>query len=194
MSSTTQIDNKKLENTICFFAQEHKKHAGRTLSQTALYKYLAFLDFWAIETTGKPSLNLTYLALKRGPVPNELYGALEQIQSNLFKIKTGLNPRSLFVISTQKPDLDEFSPNELTEMRRLVKIFANPSVSTAQMCEASHEKILAWQRVYKSTPKSLIDFKFNFKDDIDKKKLEDLSPIEENFLIFRSLNSIRTNL
>lgn len=49
MAQPIPYKDEKLKNAICFFANEHEKLTRKPLSQTFLYKYLAFLDFKSIE-------------------------------------------------------------------------------------------------------------------------------------------------
>ncbi len=189
------VEQARLENAICFFAAEHKKRTKKDLPQTALYKYLAFLDFWSLENTGKPALNLTYRAMERGPVPIELYGKLEELSSALFAVKPGAkDTKSLFIIAKKAPDLDEFSGKELKEMRRLVEIFGDTLLNTGHFSNASHEKMPVWQRTYKTKPNTIINYKLHFCGDIDKKEPDTLTPEEESFLMFRALGGLHGNL
>jgi uncharacterized phage-associated protein len=189
------LDKLKIENAICFFANEHKKRTKRDLPQTALYKYLAFLDFWSLENTGKPALGLTYKAMQRGPVPVELYNNISSYSSELFIAKPGApGTNSIFIIPKKQPDLDEFSGNELRQMRILIETYAEPWITTAHISDASHERLLAWQRAFAEQPNSVIDLKLHFPGDIEAKKQEDLTPEEDSFIVYKALSGLHGNL
>ena len=63
----------RIENAMFFFAQKHHQKTKNYLSQTFLYKYLAFFEFRYLKATGDMPLELTYKAMERGPVPMEIY-------------------------------------------------------------------------------------------------------------------------
>ena len=110
----------KIENAICFFAEEHKKRTRGPLYQTFLYKYLAFLDFDSLKQTGRPVLGLTYKAMERGPVPIEIYDRRKHFKTDLFEFREEAENRH-YVICKNKPNLDFFSQNEIKLMKRLVE-------------------------------------------------------------------------
>ena len=77
--------NEKIQNAIAFFAKEHCKKARKPLYQTYLYKYLGFFDFLSLRETGRPAIGLVYKAMKRGPVPIEIYQ--DKKDTTLYKFK-----------------------------------------------------------------------------------------------------------
>jgi uncharacterized phage-associated protein len=176
----------KIENAICFFANEHKRRTRKELFQTFLYKYLAFLDFESLSETGVPILGLHYLALERGPVPQEIYRNNQYKTSDCYEFK-GINGKTI-IIPKKKPDLDYFSEYELEKMERLVEIFAQTTLTSAHISEASHDEIKAWKRARKLNPNKEIDYLLQFDSDLLEKKEKDLSPAEENFIIYSSLH------
>lgn len=64
---------KRLPHIIACFSKLHYQKTKRYLTQTQLYKYLAFLDYFAVKEMGRPVTGLRYIALEHGPVPEELY-------------------------------------------------------------------------------------------------------------------------
>ncbi|MEA1947234.1 MAG: Panacea domain-containing protein [Thermodesulfobacteriota bacterium] len=177
--------DEKIQNAIAFFAHNHKKKARRYLYQTYLYKYLAFLDFSSLKEQGFPVLGLTYRAMKRGPVPIEIYSTKEDTKKYKF-IKDELG---VFIIAKEKPNLNYFSPYEIELMERLIEIYAVQWVLTDTMSEASHEAILAWRRTYIGNPNGIIDYSLEFEGDVLSKKQEELTYQEEVFLINKALAS-----
>jgi hypothetical protein len=53
----------RINHAMLFFAQEHHKKTHRYLSQTVLYKYLAFFEFRYLKFYGEMPLELTYRAM-----------------------------------------------------------------------------------------------------------------------------------
>jgi len=174
--------DEKLKNAAIYFAREHQKRAKKPLYQTYLYKYLAFLDFCSIRETGRPALDLTYRAMKEGPVPLEAYDGKEKVTGCKF-IKDEYGEQ---VITTLKPDLDYFSDYEIELMNRLLDFYAKRWVTSKTMSDATHEDILAWKR----TPRNkIIDKALEFEGDLSKKRKEDLTFPETVYLTQKALSS-----
>lgn len=68
----------KIQNAIAFLAEKFKEKAGRPISQTFLYKLLAYVDFTSLKKYGIPTLGLKYVAMDRGPVPIEIYNEIKE--------------------------------------------------------------------------------------------------------------------
>jgi hypothetical protein len=175
----------KLDNAICFFAIEHKQLSGKPLTQTYLYKYLAFLDFSMVKETGVPTLGLDYRAMKRGPVPVPLYNERHKKKTGLYEFKK--QEENIFIIEPKgPPNLDYFSEMEKEKMAELVCRYARRYSRTDEICEDSHKQISAWARTLKN---QIIDYRLMFKDDILSKKAEDLTPAEENYITYLAFKS-----
>ena len=185
----------KVENAICFFAKEYKKHTRQYIHQTNLYKYMAFIDFYSVRDTGHPVFGLDYIAWKKGPVPPKIYNKRDNYETNLFtflKIDKEKNEYIIVPKENAKLNLDYFSEYEIKKMQETIFIFADSSIKTKQTSQASHEKILAWQKAWNRKPNSIIDFGDMF-DNLDEKKEEELTPAEENYLMYRALSTIEKN-
>lgn len=178
----------RFENAISFFAREHRKKTGKYPSQTHMYKYLALFDFQVLEERGRAPLDLTYLAMDRGPVPKEIYFERKELHSDYFAIENIEENKFIFK-STQKPDLDYFSQYEIDKMKELIYIFATNYVTTNIMSNASHEKIKAWEKAYRRSKNSVIKKSETF-DKIFDKSEDELSPQEERFLISETLKRV----
>jgi len=176
----------KIENAVCFFAEEHKKITRGPLYQTFLYKYLAFLDFESVKKTGRPALGLNYLAMERGPVPTEIYNQRKDFTTDLFEFKQE-EENKYYVVCKKKPNLDYFSSDEINLMRRFVEIFADRFVNARLMSDASHEEIPAWKKTWALRPNNLIDYALVFDDNLFAKSDEELSYPEESHLIHRAI-------
>ena len=178
----------KIENAICFFAGEHRKKTGHPLHQTFLYKYLAFLDFESLRETGRPCLGLSYQAMEHGPVPMKIYNERAKITSSLFEFIR--NQDDTYTIHPKaKPNLDYFSKKEISQMQRLIEIYATNYIPAKLISDATHERITAWKKTWKSQPNGMIDYKSEFDDDPLNKKTEDLTYSEESYLIYRAMET-----
>jgi len=85
--------------------------------------------------------------------------------------------------------LDYFSQWEINEMERLVEIYADRFVYSDDISEASHQDIKAWRKAFDIKPNMIIDYDLCF-DDLDKKDDEALSPIEDQYLIYKTLEKV----
>jgi uncharacterized phage-associated protein len=174
----------KIENAICFFAREHKRATKQPLYQTYLFKYLAFLDFNCLKNIGRPSLGLKYVAMERGPVPIGIYNQRDSYKSNCVKFRK-VDEDKYIIESQGRPDLAYFSPYEISQMKRLIEIFADQFVKSNEMSEASHEEIKAWRRAWRRKKNSIIKFEDEFDENIFIKNPKDLTLPEEAFLTFK---------
>ena len=176
----------KIKNAICYFAAEHTKRTKKYLPQTFLYKYLAFLDFESLSDTGHPVLGLKYKAMGRGPVPIEIYDKRKGLKTECFEFKE-LEDEKIIIIPTGRPNLEYFSSYEIQKMRRLIEIFADVFVKASDISEASHESIRAWRETWRKKKNGIIDYDAQFPGDIKNKDEKKLTPSEEHYLIYKSL-------
>jgi len=190
--SMIAYQKEKIDNAICFFASEHKRKTRRAVTQTQLYKYLAFLDFESFEKRGRPVLGLEYEAKKRGPVPPLLYKNRSNLRTKCYVFhnvgKTDAGQDRYDVIAHGAPNLDYFSHREIKEMERLIEIYADIFVTAGDMSDASHERIQAWKKTWESNPNGIIDYALMFKEDPRKKPEADLTFAEECYLIATALD------
>jgi hypothetical protein len=176
----------RINYTMLFFAQGHYKKTRHYLSQTVLYKYLAFFEFRYLKLYGEMPLELKYTAMERGPVPIEIYTnrgtkdaftfvSFEQTKNGFIVKPTGIfNP-------------DYFSETELEEMRNLIEIFAQQWVGAKVMSNASHNDIRAWRVTYKKHPNRIINPIDEFDRNILEIPEEELTPQEERYLTQKSV-------
>lgn len=175
--------NEKRDNAICFFAKEHKTRTGAALPQTYLYKYLAFLDFMSVETTGIPAIGLEYRAMQRGPVPHEIYNQRTFLKTPLYKFVD--EGGSVFSIkATGEPNLDYFSPFEIDLMKALIARYATKFGRAKEISEDSHKHIKAWKKAYEKKPNSIIDYELTFDDNLKTMPAKTLSHAEETYLSY----------
>lgn len=176
----------KRENTICYFATEHYNKTGKYLSQTILFKYLAYLDFSSLKDIGRPALEFEYKAMENGPVPHKLYNMRRNYKSRLVEFVPRENEKFI-IVPKRNASLDYFSKYEIEKMDELVKKYADPNKTekenTDKICDDIHKDIRAYGVAYKREKNSKIEYKETFENIFSKKECE-LSPIEENFLLY----------
>lgn len=181
--------DQRIEGAIAFFASQHKAKTKKNLSQTALYKYLAFFDFNSLEDSGEPALGLTYIAMQRGPVPKEIYIEKRYTKSDYYKfVEVGTNLVEIISTSSNKDYLEYFSKYDEKLMNDLIEIYADNSVNASKMSDASHESIKAWKKAWRKKPNTIIDMADTF-DNLEKKYINNTASMpEEHFYILQKLN------
>jgi len=181
----------RIDNALLFFAQNHYKKTKKYLSQTFLYKYLAFFEFRYLKKVGDMPLELTYKAMEHGPVPMEIYNnrdnpsyfskiVFEPIQTKSGKSMYLVKPKGTF-------DSDYFADAELKEMNELIDIFAKRWVGATEMSEASHQEIKAWKKTYSRQPNDNIDPIEEFDRDITALPEDSLQTEELKYLMHRKI-------
>jgi uncharacterized phage-associated protein len=176
----------RLNNAMLFFAQEHYKKTHKYLSQTALYKYLAFFEFRYLKTYGEMPLDLEYRAMEHGPVPIEIYANREA--KDYFALVSFEPTKSGFIVKpTGKFNPDYFAETELAEMRSLIEIFAQQWIGAGVMSSASHNDIRAWRTTYKKHPNQTINPIDEFDRNILEVPEEVLTPQEERYLTQKAI-------
>jgi len=181
----------RIDNTLLFFAQNHYKKTKKYLSQTFLYKYLAFFEFRYLKAVGDMPLELTYKAMEHGPVPMEIYdnrekpGYFSKVIFEPFQMKDGKT--GYLVKPNGKFNSDYFAEAELDEMKHLIEIFAQRWISAAEMSEASHQDIISWKKTYSRQPNADIDPIEEFDRDITAVPEETLHTEELKYLMHRKM-------
>ena len=181
----------RIENALLFFAQNHYKKTKNYLSQTFLYKYLAFFEFRYLKKVGSMPLELTYKAMKRGPVPLEIYD--NRATPNYFSkvifepFQTKDENTGYLIKPNGKFDPDYFAEAELKEMNDLIEIFAQKWVGATEISEASHQAIKAWRETHSRSPNAVIDPIEEFERDITAVPEETLHTEELKYLMRRKM-------
>jgi hypothetical protein len=171
---------------MLFFAKEHYKKTHKYLSQTALYKYLAFFEFRYLKSYGEMPLALEYKAMEHGPVPIEIYANRET--RNYFTLVSFEPTESGFIVKPAgKFNPDYFAETELTEMRNLIEIFARQWIGAGVMSNASHNDIRAWRVTYRKQPNHIINPIDEFERNILEIPEEELTPQEERYLTQKAI-------
>jgi len=180
----------RINNALLFFAQKHYKKTKKYLSQTYLYKYLAFFEFRYLKSAGVMPLELTYKAMERGPVPMEIYrnrdnpDYFSKVIFEPFQTKSGTG---YIVKPNGKFNSDYFAKAELEGMNHLIEIFAQQWVTASEMSEASHQAINAWKKTYSRQPNADIDPIEEFDRDITSIPEEALRTEELKYLMRRRI-------
>jgi len=181
----------RIDNALLFFAEKHYQKTKKYLSQTFLYKYLAFFEFRYLKSTGDMPLELTYKAMDHGPVPMEIYGNRDKsgyfskVIFEPFITKSGGD--GYLVKPNGKFDPDYFAEAELEEMKNLIEMFARQWVGASEMSEASHRAIKAWSKTYSRQPYADIDPIEEFDRDILAIPEETLHTEELKYLMRRKM-------
>lgn len=191
----TAYRKERVDNAVLFFASEHYKKTRKYLSQTALYKYLAFFEFRTLKDTGDMPLELQYIAMPHGPVPKEIYENRENpayFASVSFEPVRLKNEKTGYIVKPQgKFNADYFSAAEMEEMKNLIDIFAQKWVDSAIMSDASHKAIKAWKKTFdNNTPNRYIDPVNEFDRDIYDVPEENLTTQELRYLMSRKMREL----
>jgi hypothetical protein len=183
----------RIDNALLFFAQNHHKKTRKYLSQTYLYKYLAFFEFRYLKKAGDMPLELTYKAMERGPVPMEIYdnrAKPEYFSKVIFEpIQTKGEKTGYLVKPNGKFKPDYFAEAELEEMNNLIEMFAQQWIGASEMSEASHQSIKSWKKTYFRSPNAEIDPIEEFDRDIMAIPEETLSTEELKYLMRRKVKA-----
>jgi recombinational DNA repair protein (RecF pathway) len=183
----------RIDNAILFFAENHYKKTKKYLSQTFLYKYLAFFEFRYLKAAGDMPLEFTYKAMDHGPVPMEIYdnrekpGCFSKVIFEPFQTKVGKDGYLVKPKPNEKFDPDYFADAELEEMNNLIEIFAQQWVGAPEISEASHQAIKAWKKTYSRQPNADIDPIEEFDRDILTVPEETLHTEELKYLMRRKM-------
>jgi uncharacterized phage-associated protein len=181
----------RIDNTLLFFAQTHYKKTKKYLSQTFLYKYLAFFEFRYLKFAGDMPLELTYKAMKYGPVPMEIYenrdkqGYFPKVIFEPLPLKDGKT--GYLVKPNGKFEPDYFADAEIEEMNNLIEMFAQQWVKATDMSDMSHQAIKAWKKTYSVQPNADIDPIKEFDRDIMEVPEEALHTEELKYLMHRKM-------
>lgn len=184
-----RYQKERIENILLYFALEHYIKTKKYLSQTALYKYLAFFEFRHLKRRGDMPLELNYRAMEHGPVPIDIYE--HRYEESYFpkvifeKIKLQNGTEAIIIKPNGKFDDDFFSENELEELKDLIDIFAQQWVGAKVMSDSSHQSLKSWRITFKTQPNAFIDPKDEFDRDILNMDPEDLNAVEERYRLIR---------
>ncbi|ASJ21506.1 Panacea domain-containing protein [Brachyspira hampsonii] len=182
----------QIENAILFFAIKYHNITKKNLTQTKLYKFLAFLDFEIMEEYGEPALGLTYRAMKRGPVPIEIYEDKEYRNNDAYTFKKLRDNIYIIKVKNRKLlDLDYFSDIELDKMNQIVQFYIDDIVDTSEISELSHIIIKPWKRRYNLKENDIISYDEDVFIDVNKKNENDLTPAEIRYKMIKAFEELK---
>jgi hypothetical protein len=186
----------RIDHSILFFAGKHYSKTHQYLSQTFLSKYLAFFEFRYLKTHGDMPLELTYKAMRHGPVPVEIYDNRNNpayFSLVTFESYTTAKGGGGYLVKPKgRFEADYFAEDELAEMNSLIEMFAQQWVNASIVSEASHQAIKAWRKTYNKTPNGYIDPIEEFDRNISAIPEDELSSQEERYLIHRKIAELTT--
>jgi len=176
----------KLENAICYFIKKHEEIAQKPAYKTFIFKYLALFDFAVLAKTGSPALEIQYLALQNGPVPEKLFNHQEELRSTAYSVTEDDEDRVIYN-AVHEPNLDYFSEIELEVLEATVSEYMYRGMTTQPLCDKTHEKIRAWRaawnRRYGNMEKISYDDTFPC---LYEKAEEELTAQEDAFLLYKT--------
>lgn len=179
----------KIEHAIAFFADKYHSARGSWPTQMWIYKLLALLDFRILMATGRPCLGMHYLAMEKGPVPQELYNnRYAGMRSEVFRFVPVYGSRRITVEALQKPNLDYFSDRAIEEMEKLSDEFIYSDKELNDVINETHN-LRSWSEAWKAANdcgrrSMLMEYVDEFPADPTQKKPEELSFQEEAFCIY----------
>jgi uncharacterized phage-associated protein len=181
------IREQKIINAIIYFVKN-----TRNCKKTKLFKLLYYLDFMHFKRFGLSVTGYNYITMPYGPVPEEL---LKQFEKNEFpdefnknftieKVTDEEDKQSFQInLKNKKPDLDWFTPNELTVLNEVVEIFKDAPAK--DIVEATHFRNTPWDKTVKTKGiGSYIDYFLALDEDTSLSREE----IEERFNLQKQLS------
>lgn len=149
----------RLINAISYFAFKHKELSGKKLYKTALFKFLALFYYKVLEQVGEPPFELTFKAMERGPVPDEVLVSIDEDENfgkSFFELKTEFDEtdllssnKSKIVIESKKYNLDYFSDFEIEVFDDLLNRFSKNYKSNKSLIDATHD-LVPWKKAWES--------------------------------------------
>ena len=176
--------NQIVENAVSYIAKRYYEAFNEPINQMRMYKILSLFDYACVVQIGRPCTEFTYLALQKGPVPNELYNGDESIYSSFVTKRFDVNGKTFkYYFSVIEPDMDYFSDTEKKILDSIISEFIEKNLTTDQASDLTHKKIKAWKKAWERKPNSKMSYSDEF-DDIFSKDRDNLTPQEEYFLIY----------
>ena len=143
----TEREIERMENVIARFIHTRK---GALVSQTSIYKMLAYVDNYFVVNDGNPLFLIEYKAMERGPVPIDIYDKLKSDEINTKYFGTYREgTRVCFKNKNQSFKFNDklFSPFEQDLLKDLFE-WLPIHMSTKDISDASHEDIASWRKAW----------------------------------------------
>ncbi|MDI9348135.1 MAG: Panacea domain-containing protein [Methylacidiphilales bacterium] len=166
-----------------YIATKYKITNNRSITQQLLYKLLSFYDFKHLREVGIPALNLKYLALEKGPVPQTLYDEIKSIKStDKYTVQSATwNDQVREITPNGQPNLDLLSKYQLELLDNWLFIIEGHSTSTVR--EATHEQISSWRRAWNNKEANSKSAQMTYEDEFDSSE-----SYPDAFIFYKSLN------
>lgn len=183
------IYRRKLLNAILFFA-ENTQHTFKTKMAKLLY----FFDFIHFQQTGYPSIGLKYYACENGPLPISFWIEIqdgivpEDFSEQLDLVKrTDLKYEAIEFIAKTSPNLDVFTPHEITILTNLAEQYN--TTNAAEISQISHHEDQPWHFTYHTFgPNAQIDYMLALENDTNETKKELSESLKSYFEIMKNFH------
>jgi uncharacterized phage-associated protein len=137
-----RFDPDKALNLVLYVAACVKEPTFHTIS-----KVIYFADKLHLERYGRLICGDSYVAMKHGPVPSEIYDMMKDVRGDGFS-EHWQTARQAFevkgkatVVPHQAPDMDVFSDSDVECINESIKIYGH--LDFGRLTELSHDE--AWQ-------------------------------------------------
>jgi uncharacterized phage-associated protein len=136
------LKTEKIGNLLIYLAQNIDK-----LYKTKALKLLYIIDETAIKTYGVPITWLEYKAWQFGPVAEEIFDNVNNIENSPFKEYISVEKpakNNSIIIANKKFDDGEFSDAEMDLIDTVIKQYGN--YSATELIDLLHQKDTLWHR------------------------------------------------
>lgn len=146
------ITEQKIINAIIYLVNNTKD-----CKKTKLFKLLYYLDFIHFKRFGLSVTGFDYITMQYGPVPSRLLSYFEKNDfpeefKRSFSVEKVTDDEDKYsfkiLLKNKKPDLEWFTPNELSVLEEVVEIFRDAPAK--DMVEATHFHNTPWDRTVKT--------------------------------------------
>lgn len=171
-----------VDNAVAYIALRYYQKTNKYIVQILMYKILALFDFKCLRETGEPCTELEYRALKRGPVPQQLYTRWNDSQLvEKRSVRVNGHDAKVFVCNGC-PNMDYLADYEKNLLDSIIDRAVDEHWNAAKASEISHKEIRAWGKGRERS-----DYRMYYSDEfegIHEKKAEQLTSAEQNFLLY----------
>jgi uncharacterized phage-associated protein len=137
------LKTEKIGNLLIYLAQNIDK-----LYKTKALKLLYIIDEMAIKTYGVPVTWLEYKAWMHGPVAEEIFDNVNNIENSPFKEYIAIEKptkNNSIIIANKKFDDGEFSDAEMDLIDTIIKQYGN--YSATELTDLLHKENTLWHKV-----------------------------------------------
>jgi len=141
MSKRFRFDPEKALNLVLYVAKEIPPATFHTIS-----KVIYFADKLHLQRYGRLICGDSYVAMKHGPVPSEIYDMMKDVRGDGFSEHWAVARKAFqvqgkaTVVPSEAPDLGVFSKSDLECLNESIKTYGH--LDFAKLTELSHDE--AW--------------------------------------------------